>query len=243
MTERRRRDARPFMSYVMRVRASTWLGAFFIAIAAAPAWAQDAPAAEGDPPPRAAPRQTPSEAGAPPPADPPAKATPRAEDTPADTPAPDTHAPDTAAPTPRAPDTAPAPSPDGAPPPAPTVTVEPVPAPKPDRATDDDIDLRILFGGIAVGVGGAAVVAGSVVAIIAAAKYADLECPDDSCPPELHEDARAYNDLRIPSGVTILAGSVLAFTGAVFLINGINDDDKFVAVEIGPQSVGLRGRF
>lgn len=134
------------------------------------------------------------------------------------------------------------PSPDAVPPPAPTVTVEPPPAAVP-APRDEGVDSRILFGGIALGVGGAAVVAGTVVAIIAAVRYGDLECPDDACPPERHEDARDYNALRIPSGVTIFAGSVLALTGLVFLVNGMSDDDKFVAVEVGPGSLSLRGRF
>lgn len=100
-----------------------------------------------------------------------------------------------------------------------------------------------MFGAIAVGLGGAAVVAGTVVASVAAARYADLDCPNDACGPTLHDDARAYNDLRIPSGVTIAVGALVASVGIVFLVYGATDEQRFVGVEVGPSGLGLRGRF
>ena len=85
-------------------------------------------------------------------------------------------------------------------------------------------------------------VAGSVLAIIAAVQYADLDCPRDACSPEEFEAGSDYNDLRIPSGVTIFVGGLVAFTGAVFLIHGATDDDTLV-VGIGPSSITVGGKF
>jgi hypothetical protein len=61
--------------------------------------------------------------------------------------------------------------------------------------------------------------------------------------PDKLEDSQNYNDLRVPSGATIFAGSLLAFVGGVFLINGATDDDEVIAVQVSPQSVVIRGRF
>ena len=103
---------------------------------------------------------------------------------------------------------------------------------------------RRVFGWTAVGVGSGTSVAGIVVDGVAAFRYADLDCPDDRCAPDLRDDAAAYNDLRVPAGLTMLAGAALVGLGLPFLLVG-----EAAAAEashspiVGPGYVGLRGRF
>lgn len=130
-------------------------------------------------------------------------------------------------------------------PPAPELQPEPAPAPRtpaPAPAPSAEIDSRVLFGGIAMGVGGAAILAGSIVGIVAASRYADIDCPNDVCAPDQLDEAEDYNDLRIPSGVTVAAGSLVAFVGGIFLISGMTDEGT-VHLSVGPQSLSLSGTF
>jgi hypothetical protein len=99
------------------------------------------------------------------------------------------------------------------------------------------------FGWIAVAVGGATTVAGIVVAAIAASQYSDLDCPNDQCPPELMADAEDYNDLRVPSGVTIAAGLAVTGVGVAFVTLSSSDDSAVVTPVVSPGFVGVRGRF
>lgn len=112
-----------------------------------------------------------------------------------------------------------------------------------ETADEACTDSRIVFGAIAIGVGGAAIVAGSVIGIVAAAQYADLDCPGDVCSDELREDAEAYNDLRIPSGITIAAGALTAFIGVMFVVYAANDDKTYVALRGSGNGLALDGRF
>ena len=89
-------------------------------------------------------------------------------------------------------------------------------------------------------------IAGIVVAGVAAAKYSDLDCPDDRCSPELHDEAQAYNDLREPAGWIIFSGVVLAGIGLPFLIVGeaeAREQEASISPLLGPGYAGLRGRF
>jgi len=112
---------------------------------------------------------------------------------------------------------------------------------RPD-ADDEGTDPRVLFGGIAIGVGLTAVLVGSVIGVVAAAKYGDLDCPDDLCPPDLHDDADDYNDLRAPSEVTIFVGAIATLVGAALLID-YQRETSAVEVKLSPTFVGVEGRF
>jgi len=135
-----------------------------------------------------------------------------------------------------------APAQDRAPAAAPAATpaqAAPAPADEPPEGLAERI-----FGWTAFGVGAAAVVAGAVVAGVAAAWYADLDCPAEQCPPELHDDAAAYNDLRVPSGLLIFAGAALAGVGLPYALAGeARADRAAVAPVLAPGLVGLRGWF
>jgi hypothetical protein len=110
---------------------------------------------------------------------------------------------------------------------------------------DDGASPWPIVGWSAVGVGGAAAIVGVVTGISAMSQRGDLEerCGEElACPPEAHDDAGAYNDLRTVSGVTFFAGLGLAAAGvAIVLVDpGGAGDAEVVA---GPGHVGVRGRF
>jgi hypothetical protein len=146
--------------------------------------------------------------------------------------------------------------------------------PPPDAAGEADAEVgqdvsestrteRLVFGGIFVGLGAAAVIAGAVVAGVAASRYGSLDCPDNVCPPDRHADADAYNRLRVPAGVTLGAGLVLTAVGLATLLapsggtSGGTSRATGAAAKpaasaegaavieplVGPGAVGVRGRF
>lgn len=113
----------------------------------------------------------------------------------------------------------------------------------PAQADADAVDARVVFGAVTLGIGVAAVAGGGVVAGIAAAKYAELDCPGDRCSAELVSDMESYNDLRLPAGLTILGGGLLAGVGAAFLAFGLSDDESTASAVIGPASLHVLGVF
>jgi hypothetical protein len=124
------------------------------------------------------------------------------------------------------------------------VTMGSVPATAADPEPTEEEDWRILAGSIVMGTGIAAIVAGATVGTVAAAKYADLECPEDTCPPEIFDDAQDYNALRTPAGLTIAAGGLLSAVGGALLFAAFTDQrDTSVSFEASPQFMGVRGRF
>lgn len=121
------------------------------------------------------------------------------------------------------------------------------PSPQPNEPRDDSRSspghAQRVFGWTAVSIGGATVVAGLVVAGVAAAKLAELDCCDHRCGPDQHEDAESYNDLRLPAGLTIFAGAALVGLGLPFLLVGEAAADAPLAAVVSPGGITLRGRF
>lgn len=75
------------------------------------------------------------------------------------------------------------------------------------------------LGFVAIGVGGAAIVAGAVTGGIAMAKRDSIDgCEGTRCPPSARSDVAAYNDLRTISSACFIGGGVLAATGIVLVI-------------------------
>lgn len=114
---------------------------------------------------------------------------------------------------------------------------------EPPATQAESADARVVFGAVTLGIGAAAVAAGAVVGGIAAAEYAELDCPNGQCPAELVDDMESYNDLRLPSGLMILGGGLLAGMGAAFLAVGLSDDETTASAVIGPASLHFQGRF
>lgn len=121
-----------------------------------------------------------------------------------------------------------------------TIATEAEPAPQPEED-----DWRILAGTVFMGAGGLAIVAGTTMAVVAAAKYADLDCPDDKCPAEVFAEAEDYNALREPAGLTIALGGVLAAVGGAFFFAAFTDvaPTSETRLRLGPGYVGIDGRF
>lgn len=106
----------------------------------------------------------------------------------------------------------------------------------------------LVAGVILTGSGILAVVVGATLGTIAAAQYGSIDCPEDTCSPELFDDADSYNDLRVPSGITIAAGGIMSAIGGAFLYAVLTDPDRTaaaqtVSLELSPSSFGIRGRF
>jgi hypothetical protein len=112
----------------------------------------------------------------------------------------------------------------------------------PEEAPAEDTDPRLIFGWTAIGVGGAAALAGTVMAVLSFVRYEGLDCEDNLCPPGEHDDARAYNDLRVPSGVLLIGGLLVAGIGVPFVVLG-DAEREDAALVLGPGTLTLRGRF
>ena len=135
-----------------------------------------------------------------------------------------------------------------------TVTVEIVfeapTAPPPPVAepvvTDEPSQAQAIVGYTALGLGGAALIAGGVMSIVTLSRYGALDCPDDRCGNAMHEDADSYNALRIPSGVLLIAGGVVAAGGLVLVLTAPDEQEargQEVGLRLGLGSLSLWGRF
>ena len=74
---------------------------------------------------------------------------------------------------------------------------------------------------VALGVGAAGVLVGSVTGVLALVKKGDLDdaCPDRSCPPAKWDDADSYDSLRTYSTVGFAVGVIGAGAGALLLLS------------------------
>jgi len=117
-------------------------------------------------------------------------------------------------------------------------TPPPPPEPKPAQT-----DPRPIFGWTAVGIGGAAAITGVIVGVVALARYERLSCGNDLCPPNQHDDAQAYNELRIPSGLLTVGGVLVAGIGVPFIILADDAKNHHAELFLGPGQLGLRGHF
>jgi len=144
---------------------------------------------------------------------------------------------------------APAPSPSpAAPPPAP---MPPAPMPPtssvPEASGGDETGAGstvVALGWVGVGLGGAALVAGTVTGILALGQQSDLgeNCPDDACEPAFHDDVDAFNTMRGVSIGTLVAGGVVAVAGVTLLLTA-PDAEAEVALHLTPLDARLRVEF
>ncbi len=106
---------------------------------------------------------------------------------------------------------------------------------------------------VAFGIGGAALIAGATTGGLVLSQRGDLEdrCPN-GCLPADHDDAQAFNDMRIASTAMFVVAGVGAAVGtALFLLapDGAPDEDppEDGKIEIEPMiglgALGLRGSF
>lgn len=106
---------------------------------------------------------------------------------------------------------------------------------------------------VAFGIGGAALIAGATTGGLVLSQRGDLEerCPN-GCLPADHDDAQAFNDMRIASTAMFIVAGVGAAVGTtLFLLapDGASDEDPpedgMIEIEpmIGLGALGLRGSF
>jgi tetratricopeptide (TPR) repeat protein len=98
-----------------------------------------------------------------------------------------------------------------------------------------------------VAAGGAAFAVGAATAVVGAVRQGDLEsrCPERRCQPADWNDAEAFNQLRVVSGATLIAGAALAAAGTVIVLAapGAAADPASAWLTVGPSAVNVRGVF
>jgi hypothetical protein len=103
-----------------------------------------------------------------------------------------------------------------------------------------------MLGFIALGVGGAGIITGSVAGVLAIDKKSTIDksasCEDNRCNDRSLVDS--YGTLRTVSSVGLIAGAIVAGSGlALILASGSSEKEPSAAAYIGPGTVGVRGRF
>lgn len=143
------------------------------------------------------------------------------------------------------------------PPPAPTET--PAPAPAQSSASNASSSSAALDSGtngsnntlayVALGVGGAGLLAGSITGVLALGKKSDLDkndaCFDGACGTEAHDDVDSLNQMRLISTIGFAVGAVGAGAGVVLLLTGDKETKAARRTElfVGPASLRVQGSF
>jgi hypothetical protein len=98
---------------------------------------------------------------------------------------------------------------------------------------------------VALGVGGAGLIASAITGGMVASRHGDLEssCNDrNECDPARQSDIDSYNSLRGVSTVALVAGGVLAATGVTLLLTAPRQSEHAELLLSG-TALRLRGRF
>lgn len=103
-----------------------------------------------------------------------------------------------------------------------------------------------LLGFIALGVGGAGIVTGTVAGVLAVDKKKTIDdspaCEGNRCSD--HSLVDSYGTLRTVSSVGLIAGAIIAGSGlALVLASGSGEKEPSATAFVGPGSVGVRGTF
>lgn len=124
---------------------------------------------------------------------------------------------------------------------APAAALRDTPADVADGSGD-----RSVWGTVAVSFGAASLVASGVSTVLALGQKSDLEgdCPNQACPPAVHDRVDRYDTLRIVSVATLAAGVIGVGLG-VFLLLGSDAEPEAAQVRatIAPGFVGVSGRL
>lgn len=102
-------------------------------------------------------------------------------------------------------------------------------------------------GWVALGVGAAGLITGSVTGLLMLNKANDLEndehCQDNECEPPAHDEVDSHNRLRTISSVSFIVGGVAAALGATLLLTSGENEDRAVSAYVGVGHLGVRGSF
>ena len=116
----------------------------------------------------------------------------------------------------------------------------------PPLVDGDDGSAMWIGGWVAIGVGGAGLVLGTVAGALVLSQEGDLEarCLERRCPPEAHDDARSFDTMRTLTTVGFIVGGVGVALGTTLLIVASGSDEQArVQPLIGPAYAGVRLRF
>jgi hypothetical protein len=127
----------------------------------------------------------------------------------------------------------------------PLVAAPPPPPPSARETTAAPGSAQRTWGFVALGAGGVGLVVGGITGGIALGKKNDIDananCRDNRCAPSEADQVDSYNALRTVSSVGFIAGGVLAAAGVVLLVTA--PSGASAQAFLGPQSLGVRGRF
>jgi hypothetical protein len=104
---------------------------------------------------------------------------------------------------------------------------------------------------VALGIGGAGLLLGSITGIVALSKTGSLECPNNRCPPSQHSKLDSANTMATISTVGFSVGLVGAAVGTVLLLTSGKSEPAPTATVgslharpfIGGRTAGLEGTF
>ena len=128
--------------------------------------------------------------------------------------------------------------------------IEPADGEDGDELTDDGGPERV-WTWVALGVGGAALIAGGAIGGAVMGKASDLEkqCPDNQCPESRWDELDSAEAMAMTSNVLIGVGAAAVVAGVVLFFVEPGGDEEEAAVSlsptVGPQGAGLSlgGRF
>jgi hypothetical protein len=127
----------------------------------------------------------------------------------------------------------------------PAVVVAPAAPPPAREAPAQAGSAQRTWGWVALGAGGVGLVVGGITGGVALGKKGELDdnanCRDDRCAPSESDQVDSYNAMTTASSVGFIAGGAFAALGVVLLVTAPNEAKT--QAFIGPQSVGVRGRF
>ena len=92
-------------------------------------------------------------------------------------------------------------------------------------------------------------VVGGVTGLMVLSKKKDLDdagCVNNGCPYAVEDERNSYNSLRNVSGISFIAGGVLAGAGAVLLLTAPSGPEQTTASLtpfVGIGSAGVKGVF
>ena len=101
---------------------------------------------------------------------------------------------------------------------------------------------------VLIGVGGAAVVAGTIVGIVGLSERSAVldQCEGTVCSPEARDDAESLDGLALTTDLLLWPGLALAATGVVLMFtlsSGDEDEDTTVTAGCGLGGCSVGGRF
>jgi hypothetical protein len=133
--------------------------------------------------------------------------------------------------------------------PATTPAVVPPPVPPPPisrhETTESGGSAQRTWGWVTLAAGGVGLAVGGITGGLAVGKKHELEsnpnCTGTRCASSEQDEVSSYNGMNTISTIGFIGGGVLAATGVVLLLTA--PSATRTQAFIGPQSVGLRGRF